>query len=56
MYHGGLQSRELCQAPIMQALSSHSRLCESNNFRPGKQLFPKLPEPGLELRTFRQED
>ena len=25
-YHGGLQSRELCQAPIMQALSSHSRV------------------------------
>ena len=36
-YHGGLRSRELCQAPIMQALSSHSRVCESklsswNNF------------------------
>ena len=28
-YHGGLRSRELCQAPIMQALSSHSRVCES---------------------------
>ena len=25
-YHGGLQSRELCQAPIMQALSSHMRV------------------------------
>ena len=36
-YHGGLRSRELCQAPILQALSSHSRVCESklsswNNF------------------------
>ena len=36
-YHGGLRSRELCQAPIMQALSSHSQVCESelsswNNF------------------------
>ena len=36
-YHGRLWSRELCQAPIMQALSSHSRVCESelsswNNF------------------------
>ena len=27
-YHGGLQSRELCQAPIMQVLSSHLRVCE----------------------------
>ena len=25
-YHGGLRSRELCQAPIMQALSSHLRV------------------------------
>ena len=32
---------------VMQALSSHSLLCESKNFRPSKQLFPKLPEPGL---------
>ena len=36
-YHGGLRSRELCQTPIMQALSSHSRVCKSklsswNNF------------------------
>ena len=36
-YHGGLRSRELCQAPIMQVLSSHLRVCESelsswNNF------------------------
>ena len=31
-YHGGLRSRELCQALIMQALSSHSRVCESELF------------------------
>ena len=37
------------------ALSSHSRLCESKNFGP-EQLFPKLPEVGLEPRTFRHED
>ena len=36
-YHGGLRSRELCQAPVMQALLSHLRVCKSelsswNNF------------------------
>ena len=41
---------------VMQALSSHSLLCESKNFRPDKQLFPKLPVPGLEPQIFRQED
>ena len=29
-------------------------LCESKNFRPDKQLFPKLPEVGFEPLTFRR--
>ena len=46
-YHGGLQSRELGQAPMLtprQVLSSHLRvfimiLWESMNFHPDQQLF-----------------
>ena len=46
MYHGGLRPRELGQAPISASVIVSLTL---------KQLFSKLPEAGLEPRTFRQE-
>ena len=67
-YHGGLRSRELCQAPMLlvfltprQALSSHPRQCFCASLKllffmilVGVQInnFFKLLAPGIEPLTF----